>query len=103
MAASSRRKRPNSIGNLLGDVLDDTKDLVDDLVDRAKDAEGDLRRTARRVVDSRGRSLDDSDAGSGDDDFDSLRTALDDLTAKVNRLADLQAAKADTTSKKNRS
>ncbi|HVE24649.1 MAG TPA: hypothetical protein VNC22_04565 [Sporichthya sp.] len=85
--AASRRKRPNSIGNLLGDVLDDTKDLVDDLVDRAKDAESDMRRAARRVVDSRGRSLDDEP----DEEIDSLKAALDDLTAKVNRLANLQA------------
>lgn len=84
MAASSRRKRPSSITNLLGDVLDDTKDLVDDAIDRARDLEGDARRTARRVVDSRGRSLED-------DEVDSLKSALDDLTAKVQRLADLQA------------
>ena len=85
--AAGRRKRPNSISNLLGDVLDDTKDLVDDLVDRAKDAEGDVRRAARRVVDSRGRSLDDEP----DEEINDLKSAIDDLTAKVNRLADLQA------------
>ena len=91
MAAASRRKRPNSITNLLGDVLDDAKDLTDDLVDRAKDAESDARRVARRVVDSRGRSLDTDTKGSEDDEVDSLKAAIDDLTAKVNRLASLQA------------
>jgi hypothetical protein len=46
-----------------------------------------MRRAARRVVDSRGRSLDDEP----DEEIDSLKAALDDLTAKVNRLANLQA------------
>ena len=76
--ATSRRKRSNNIINLLGDVLDDTKDLVDDAVDRAKDFEHDARRTARRVV-------------GPDDEVESLKAAIDDLAAKVSRLADLQA------------
>lgn len=91
MAAPSRRKRSNSLTNLLGDVIDDAKDLADDIVDRAKDAESDARRAARRVVDARGRSLDSEAGGGKDDEVDSLKAAIDDLTAKVNRLATLQA------------
>ena len=81
MAASSRRKRPNSITNLLGDVLDDAKELADDALDRAGGVERDARRAARRVV----------SGSSQDDEVDSLKAALDDLTAKVERLASLRA------------
>jgi len=81
--APSRKRRTNSLANLLGDVIDDAKDLVDDTLDRAKDLESDVRRGAGRAVDR-----DDRDR---DEEIEGLRSAIDDLTAKVNRLADLQA------------
>ncbi len=83
MTDSSRKRRPKSISSLLGDVIDDTKGLVDDVLDRTADLERDASRGARRVV----RETKDTT----EDEFDSLKSALDDLTAKVNRLANLQA------------
>lgn len=83
MATGKRRR--NSITRLIEDVVDDAKDLVDDVVDRAKDVERDGRRAARRAV---------KDNGSGDPttrEMDDLKSALDDLTAKVERLAAMQA------------
>ena len=82
MAERPKRRRAG-LTRLVEDVIDDSKDLVDDLVDRAKDVERDARRAGRRAV--RG--------GGGDDEareMDELKAALDDLTAKVNRLAALQ-------------
>ncbi len=84
MATAKRRR--NSITRLIEDVVDDAKDLVDDVVDRAKDVERDGRKAVRRTVkDDNGRS--DTSAREMDD----LKSALDDLTAKVERLASLQA------------
>jgi hypothetical protein len=87
--ATSKRRR-NSITRLIEDVVDDTKDLVDDVVDRAKDVERDGRRAVRRAVRDNG----DGDGRSGkgrEREMDDLKSALDDLTAKVNRLVALQA------------
>ena len=87
MAERARRRRGSSVTRLLGDLVDDSKDLVDDVLDRTKDVEHDVRRTARRTLD------DDDDGGAApgrDDEIDSLKQALDDLTAKVNRLVELQ-------------
>lgn len=89
--AAGRKRRTNSITNLLGDVLDDTKEFVDDALDKAGDLERDARRGARRVVDGEvrpGRSR--SSTAERADEFDSLKAALDELTAKVNRLAGLR-------------
>ena len=84
MATGKRRR--NSITRLIEDVVDDTKDLVDDVVDRAKDVERDSRKAVRRAVkDDNGRS--DRSA----QELDDLKSALDDLTAKVNRLVAMQA------------
>ena len=81
------KKRRNSITRLIEDVVDDAKDLVDDVVDRAKDVEKDGRKAVRRVVkDDHGRN------GNGTTpEMDDLKTALDDLTAKVNRLVAMQS------------
>jgi polyhydroxyalkanoate synthesis regulator phasin len=82
MAERGRRRR-NPVTGLIKDVVDETKDLVDDVLDRAKDVEGDLRKGARDVVDD-----DRSDRSARE--MDHLKSALDDLTAKVNRLVALQ-------------
>lgn len=82
------KRRRNSITRLLEDVVDDAKDLVDDVVDRAKDVERDGRKAVRRAVK-------DDDAGDRNGhsttEIDDLKSALDDLTAKVNRLVAMQA------------
>ncbi len=85
MATGKRRR--NSITRLIEDVVDDAKDLVDDAVDRAKDVERDGRRAVRRAAkddDRRNRS-------GREREMDDLKSALDDLTAKVERLAAMQA------------
>jgi hypothetical protein len=78
---ATEKRRRTSITRLVEDVIDDAKDLVDDVVDRVKDVEKDGRRAVRRVADR------DESAGEMED----LRSALDDLTAKVNRLVAMQA------------
>lgn len=81
------KRRRNSITRLIEDVVDDAKDLVDDVVDRAKDVEKDGRKAVRRAVKD-----DDSRNGNGSTpEMDDLKTALDDLTAKVNRLVAMQS------------
>jgi len=85
-AVATGKRRRNSITRLIEDVVDDAKDLVDDVVDRAKDAERDGRKAVRRVV----KDDDDRDDHSARE-MDDLKSALDDLTAKVNRLVSMQA------------
>ena len=80
----AKRKR-NTLTRFVEDLVDDTKGLVDDTLDRAKDLERDGRKAVRRAVDG-----DDKTAT----EMDSLKSAIDDLTAKVNRLAALQAEAA---------
>jgi hypothetical protein len=83
--ATGKRRR-NSITRLLEDVVDDAKDLVDDVVDRAKDVERDGRKAVRRAA------KDDDDRGDRSArEIDDLKSALDDLTAKVARLVAMQA------------
>jgi polyhydroxyalkanoate synthesis regulator phasin len=87
VAVATGKRRRNSITRLIEDVVDDTKDLVDDVVDRAKDVERDGRRAARRAVKD-----DDRRSGAARErEMDDLKSALDDLTAKVERLAAMQA------------
>lgn len=81
--AERGRRRKNPVTRIIKDVVDDTKDLVDDVIDRAKDVEGDIRKGTRDFVDDDRR---DRTAR----EMDSLKSALDDLTAKVTRLAALQ-------------
>jgi methyl-accepting chemotaxis protein len=85
LMATGKRRR-NSITRLIEDVVDDAKDLVDDVVDRAKDVERDGRRAVRRAARD-GNDRTDRSAREIDD----LKSALDDLTAKVERLAAMQA------------
>jgi polyhydroxyalkanoate synthesis regulator phasin len=80
--ATGKRRR-NSITRLLEDVVDDAKDLVDDVVDRAKDVERDGRKAVRRAA------RDNGDRPNRE--MEDLKSALDDLTAKVERLAAMQA------------
>ena len=81
------KRRRNSLTRLIEDVVDSSKDLVDDVVDRAKDVERDGRKAVRRVVNDNGNGSSDR----SEREMDDLKSALDDLTAKVNRLVALQA------------
>ena len=85
MATGKRRR--NSITRLIEDVVDDAKDLVDDVVDRAKDVEKDGRKAVRRATN--GDKTDRADRSAPE--MDDLKSALDELTAKVNRLVAMQA------------
>jgi polyhydroxyalkanoate synthesis regulator phasin len=85
--ADKRRRRRNPITRLVEDIVDDTKDLVDDVIDRAKDVEHDSRKAVRKAVDDNGDTRDDRSAREMAD----LKSAIDDLTAKVARLASLQS------------
>jgi polyhydroxyalkanoate synthesis regulator phasin len=81
-------KRKNTFTRFIEDVVDDTKDFVDDILDRAKDLEENAKDAVKDVVDD-----DDSDTVGGSS-LASLESALADLTAKVNQLAELQLAAA---------
>jgi polyhydroxyalkanoate synthesis regulator phasin len=79
----AEKGRRNTLTRFIEDVVDDTKALVDDVVYRAKDAERDSRKAVRHAV--------DGDGDTSAREMDDLKSAIDDLTAKVNRLAALQA------------
>ena len=79
-------KRTNTLTRFIEDIVDDTKDFVDDILDRAKDVETDVRDAVKDVTD-------DDEKGSGSD-VAGLHSALAELTAKVNQLAELQLAGA---------
>ena len=85
-------KRKNTFTRFIEDVVDDTKDFVDDILDRAKDLETDAKDAVKDVVDD-----DESDGAST---LSALESALADLTAKVNQLAELQLASASTSASK---
>ena len=80
-------KRKNTLTRFLEDIVDDTKDFVDDILDRAKDLENDARDAVKDVVDD-----DESSSSSSSSEMRSIHAALEDLTAKVNQLAELQLA-----------
>jgi len=80
-------KRKNTFTRFIEDIVDDTKDFVDDILDRAKDLETDAKDAIKDVTD-------DDDKGSSSSDVAGLHTALAELTAKVNQLAELQLAGA---------
>jgi polyhydroxyalkanoate synthesis regulator phasin len=81
------KRRRNSITRLIEDVVDDAKDLVDDVVDRAKDVERDGRKAVRRAA----KDDDRKNNSAREREMDDLKSALDDLTAKVERLVAMQA------------
>jgi hypothetical protein len=81
-------KRKNTFTRFIEDIVDDTKDFVDDILDRAKDLETDARDAVKDAVD------DDEKDNAGISSLASLESALAELTAKVNQLADAQLAAA---------
>jgi len=81
-------KRKNTLTRFIEDIVDDTKDFVDDILDRAKDLETDVKDAVTDVVD------DDEKDTVGASSLSALESALADLTAKVNQLAELQLAAA---------
>jgi len=85
-------KRKNTFTRFIEDIVDDTKDFVDDILDRAKDLETDAKDAVKDVVDD-----DDSVSASS---LQSLESALAELTAKVNQLAELQLASASAPASK---
>jgi polyhydroxyalkanoate synthesis regulator phasin len=80
-------KRKNTLTRFIEDIVDDTKDFVDDILDRAKDLETDVKDAVTDVVD-------DDEKVSASSDVAGLQSALAELTAKVNQLAELQLAGA---------
>ena len=93
---ATEKRRRSSITRLIEDVVDDARDLVDDVVDRAKDVERDGRKAVRRVVRSDDRRKDDDHTSASARELDDLKSALDDLTAKVNRLVAMQSEQRKT-------
>ena len=81
-------KRKNTLTRFIEDIVDDTKDFVDDILDRAKDLETDVRDAVTDAVD------DDEKVSASSSDVASLHTALAELTARVNQLAEMQLAGA---------
>jgi polyhydroxyalkanoate synthesis regulator phasin len=81
-------KRKNTFTRFIEDIVDDTKDFVDDVLDRAKDAESNVKDAVTDVVD------DDENDSVSVSSLASLESALTDLTAKVNQLAELQLSAA---------
>ena len=82
-------KRKNTFTRFIEDIVDDTKDFVDDILDRAKDLETDMKDAVKDVVDD-----DEDDSKAGVSSLQSLESALAELTAKVNQLAEAQLAAA---------
>ena len=85
-------KRKNTFTRFIEDIVDDTKDFVDDILDRAKDLETDMKDAVKDVVDDD----EDEDESVSVSSLHSLESALAELTAKVNQLAELQLAAAST-------
>jgi polyhydroxyalkanoate synthesis regulator phasin len=83
------KRRSNTFTRFLEDIVDDTKDFVDDVLDRAKDLENDARDAVKDVVDD-----DENGSSSSSSEMRSIHAALEDLTAKVNQLAELQLTSA---------
>jgi polyhydroxyalkanoate synthesis regulator phasin len=81
-------KRKNTFTRFIEDIVDDTKDFVDDILDRAKDLEIDMKDAVKDVVD------DEEDDKAGVPNLHSLESALAELTAKVNQLAEMQLVAA---------
>jgi polyhydroxyalkanoate synthesis regulator phasin len=81
-------KRKNTFTRFIEDIVDDSKDFVDDILDRAKDLESDAKDAVKDVVE------DDEKDSAGVSSLASLESALAELTAKVNQLAEVQLAAA---------
>ncbi len=85
-------RRGGGITGLLGDITDDLKDWVDDEIDRDDDwdyRDRDYRDRGYRGRGSRDRDYyDRRDEREAEDDLISLRSAVKELTEKVNHLAE---------------
>jgi polyhydroxyalkanoate synthesis regulator phasin len=79
LATTKRRK--NSVTKFLQDIIDDSKELVDDMIDRARDVEDHAHDAVRDIAD------DEDDDTPSSDELQELKSALADLTGKVDQLA----------------
>jgi methyl-accepting chemotaxis protein len=70
-------RRNNTFTRWIGDMVDDTKELVDDILDRGGDVEKAVTDTSPITA-----------------ELATLASAIEELTANVNRLAQLQSAAA---------
>jgi len=82
-------KRRNTFTRFIEDIVDDSKDFVDDILDRAKDVENDMHDTVTDVFED-----DDDEPGGYGYNMSGMQTAIEELTAKVNQLAELQLTAA---------
>jgi hypothetical protein len=80
----SNRKATRVTG-LFDDLASEARDVVDNALDRASDVESDAGRVAQGVVAGEGRW-----SRSRSSEIHILKTALDELAAKVERLAAAQ-------------
>jgi hypothetical protein len=87
-------KRKNTFTPFIEDIVDDTKDFVDDVLDRTKDLETDTMGAVKEAV------VDDEKHSVGVSSMSSLESALAELTAKVNQLAEAQLAAAAPVAKR---
>lgn len=78
------RRRKNSVTKFLQDIIDDSTELVDDLIERAEDVEERVHDAVHDAVD------DDHDDSPSADELAELKTALADLTSKVEKLASVK-------------
>ena len=92
-------KRKNTFTRFIEDIVDDSKDFVDDILDRAKDLETDMKDAVKDVVDD-DEDTGSSSSGAGVSSLQSLESALAELTAKVNQLAEAQLAAASPAPKR---
>jgi hypothetical protein len=92
-------KRKNTFTRFIEDIVDDTKDFVDDILDRAKDLETDMKDAVKDAVDD-DEDTGSSSSGAGVSSLQSLESALAELTAKVNQLAEMQLAAASAPTSK---
>jgi hypothetical protein len=91
-------KRKKTFTRFIEDIVDDTKDFVDDILDRAKDLETDMKDAVKDAVDDDEET--GSSSGAGVSSLQSLESALAELTAKVNQLAEMQLAAASAPASK---
>ena len=90
------KRRKHSVTRWIEDLVDDTKDLVDDMIDRVKDVEDDARGAVKDLVGDDDEEEAAASTGGADvrrisAELGVLAAALEELTAKVNALAELQA------------
>ncbi len=87
------RRRKHTVTRWIEDIVDDTKDFVDDILDRVKDVEEDARDAIKDFVDSDDDDDDHQNSARAQriaSELGVLSSALEELTAKVNVLAEMQ-------------